>query len=328
MKPVLRPLVHAAIAICLGVTSAATLLYGGTASAQPPLRLIVGFPPGATSDTMTRAIAEGMRAGFDRPVIVENRPGGGGLAAALFVKAAAPDGNTLLMSPFGTMLQPHSVKAAQFNPLTDFVPVTHAATFDIAFAVGPNVPATSLQEFVALVKKDSKRGDFASAAAGSLPHFFALMFAKSAGIEMTHIPYKGTAPAITAAIAGEVSLLSTTSADIGTQVKAGRLRALAVSSAQRSPVLPDTPTLKEAGYNIEGSAWYGFLAPAATPPEVVRRLHTALAASIKSATTTERMRSMGVQPTGTTPEAFAAILKADYERWGAVIKASGFKTDD
>ena len=307
---------------------AVATLADGVAHAQTPLRLIVGFPPGATSDTMTRAIAEGMRAGFERPVIVENRAGGGGLAAALFVKAAAPDGNTLLMSPFGTMLQPHSVKAAQFNPLTDFAQVTQAATFDIAFAIGPSVPAASLQEFVALVKKDARRGDFASAAAGSLPHFFALMFAKSAGIEMTHIPYKGTAPAITAAIAGEVSLLSTTSADIGAQVKAGHLRALAVSSAQRSPVLPETPTLKEAGYNIEGSAWYGFFAPAATPAETVKKLHTALTASIKHAATAERMRSMGVQPTGTTPEGLGAILKNDYERWGAVIKASGFKADE
>ena len=314
--------------IAIGLIGVAAWMLGGAARAQTPLRLIVGFPPGATSDTMTRAIAEGMRAGFDRPVIVENRPGGGGLAAALFVKAAAPDGNTLLMSPFGTMLQPHSVRAAQFNPLTDFAPVTQVATFDIAFALGPNVPAASLQEYVALVKREPKRGDFASAAAGSLPHFFALMFARSAGIEMTHIPYKGTAPAITAAIGGEVSLLSTTSADIGAQVKAGRLRALAVSSVQRSPVLPDTPTFKEAGYHIEGSAWYGFLAPAATPPDVVRKLHAALSAAIQGPATAERMRAMGVQATGTTPEAFAAILKSDYERWGAVIKASGFKADE
>lgn len=297
-------------------------------AAQVPLRLIVGFPPGATADTMTRAIAEGMRPHFDRPIVVENRPGGGGLAAALFVKAAPADGNTLLMSPFGTMLQPHSVKAARFNPLTDFAPVTQASTFDIAFAVGPAVPVKSVQEYVALVRQDPRRGDFASAAAGSLPHFFALMFAKSAGIEMTHIPYKGTAPAITATIAGEVSLLSTTSADIGAQVKGGRLRALAVSSTQRSPALPDTPTLKELGYNIEGSAWYAFLAPAATPPELVNKLNAALVAAIRAPATAERMRGMGVEPTGTTADALAVILKTDYERWGAVIRASGFKVDD
>lgn len=304
------------------------VLLSGTAFAQAPLKLIVGFPPGATSDTMTRAIAEGMRPFFDRPVIVENRPGGGGLAAALVVKAAAPDGNTVLMSPFGTMLQPHSVKAAQFNPLTDFTPLTQAAIFDIAFAVGPNVPANTLAEYVALVKKDAKRGDFASAAAGSLPHFFALMFAKSAGIEMMHIPYKGTAPAITATLAGEVNLLSTTSADIGAQVKAGKLRALAVSSAKRSAVLPDTPTLKEAGYNIEGSAWYGFLAPPGLPADTAKRLNAALTAAIKAPATAERMRALGVEPTGTTAEVFGAILKADYERWGAVIRASGFKADE
>ena len=297
-------------------------------SAQTPLRIIVGFPPGATSDTMTRAIAEGMRATFDRPIIIENRAGGGGLAGALFVKAAPPDGNTLLMSPLGTMLQPHSIRAAAFNPLTDFVPVTQISTFDIAFATGMNVPVATLQEYVALVKKEPRRGDFASAAAGSLPHFFALMFAKSAGIELLHIPYKGTAPAITATLAGEVSLLSTTSADIGAQVKSGKLRALAVSSAKRSPVLPDTPTLRELGYNIEGSAWYGLLAPAKTPPDVVARLNAAFTTAIKTPAVAERLRALGVEPTGTSAADFSAILKSDYERWGAVIRASGFKSDE
>ena len=297
-------------------------------SAQTPLRIIVGFPPGATSDTMTRAIAGGMRATFDHPIIIENRAGGGGLAGALFVKAAPPDGNTLLMSPFGTMLQPHSIRAAAFNPLTDFVPVTQISTFDIAFATGMNVPVATLQEYVALVKKEPKRGDFASAAAGSLPHFFALMFAKSAGIELLHIPYKGTAPAITATLAGEVSLLSTTSADIGAQVKSGKLRALAVSSAKRSPVLPDTPTLRELGYNIEGSAWYGLLAPAKTPPDMVARLNAAFTTAIKTPAVAERLRALGVEPTGTSAADFSAILKSDYERWGAVIRASGFKSDE
>lgn len=315
-----------AAATLLGI--AALAAPAASALAQTPLKLIVGFPPGATSDTMTRAIAEGMRASFERPIVVENRPGGGGLAAALFVKSAAPDGNTLLMAPLGTLLQPHSLKAAQFNPLTDFAPVTQAATFDIAFAVGVGVPAYTLQEYVALVKKEPRRGDFASAAAGSLPHFFALMFAQSAAIKLTHIPYKGTAPAIAATMSGEVSLLSTTSADIGAQVKSGRLRALAVSGAQRSPALPDTPTLKELGYQIEGSAWYGFFAPAATPPGVISQLNAALTAAITHRPTAERMRSMGVLPAATTPAAFAALLKQDYERWGAVIKASGFRADE
>ncbi|MFN0160677.1 MAG: Bug family tripartite tricarboxylate transporter substrate binding protein, partial [Burkholderiales bacterium] len=205
---------------------------------------------------------------------------------------------------------------------------TQISTFDIAFALGANVPATTLKEYVALVKKEPRRGDFASAAAGSLPHFFTLMFAKDAGIEMTHIPYKGTAPAITATIGGEVNLLSTTSADISNQVKAGKLRAIAVSSARRSPALPDVPTLREQGYNIEGSAWYAMVGPPGMAPDLVRRLNAAIVAAIKAPATAERMRNMGVEPTGTTPEAFAAIFKADYERWGAVIRASGFRVDD
>ena len=312
----------------LVVAALAMATTASQAPAQTPLRLVVGFPPGATSDTMTRAIAEGMRPHFDRAIVVENRPGGGGLAALLFVKSQPADGNMLLMSPLGTMLQPHSVKAAQFNPVTDFTTITQASTFDIAFAVGSAVPAKSMQEYVALVKKEPRRGDFASAAAGSLPNFFALMFARTAGIEMTHIPYKGTAPAITATLGGEVNLLSTTAPDISNQVKGGKLRALAVSSAKRSLLLPDTPTFKELGYNIEGSAWYGLLAPAKTPPEVIKKLHTAWVAAIKSPVVAERMRLMGVEPTGTSPEEFGAILKADYERWGTVIRASGFKADD
>ena len=208
------------------------------------------------------------------------------------------------------------------------IPVTQISTFDIAFATGMNVPVATLQEYVALVKKEPRRGDFASAAAGSLPHFFALMFAKSAGIELLHIPYKGTAPAITATLAGEVSLLSTTSADIGAQVKSGKLRALAVSSAMRAPVLPDTPTLRELGYNIEGSAWYGLLAPAKTPPDVVARLNAAFTTAIKTPAVAERLRALGVEPTGTSAADFSAILKSDYERWGAVIRASGFKSDE
>lgn len=303
-------------------------IAASAAQAQTPLRLVVGFPPGATSDTMTRAIAEGMRPHIDRPVVVENRPGGGGLAALLFVKSQPADGNTLLMSPLGTMLQPHSVKAAQFNPVTDLTAVTQASTFDIAFAVGSAVPVNSMQEYVALVKKEPRRGDFASAAAGSLPHFFALMFARTAGIEMTHIPYKGTAPAITAAIGGEISLLSTTAPDISNQVKGGKLRALAVSSGKRSPLLPDTPTFRELGYNIEGSAWYGFFAPARLPADALKRLNAAIVAAIRSPATAERMRSMGVDPTGNEAAEFASQVKNDFDRWGAVIKASGFRSED
>ena len=312
----------------LVVAALAMATTASQAPAQTPLRLVVGFPPGATSDTMTRAIAEGMRPHFDRAIVVENRPGGGGLAALLFVKSQPADGNMLLMSPLGTMLQPHSVKAAQFNPVTDFTTITQASTFDIAFAVGSAVPAKSMQEYVELVKKEPRRGDFASAAAGSLPHFFALMFARTAGIEMTHIPYKGTAPAITATLGGEVNLLSTTAPDISNQVKGGKLRALAVSSAKRSPLLPDTPTFKELGYNIEGSAWYGFFAPAKLPAEMVKRLNATLVAAIKSPATAERMRSMGVDPSGNDAAEFAAQVKHDFDRWGAVIKASGFKSED
>jgi tripartite-type tricarboxylate transporter receptor subunit TctC len=310
------------------------ILAAALAVASPPaaaqdgaVRIVVGFPAGATLDVMTRVIAEQMRATLGRPVIVENRPGAGGRIGNEVVKAAAPDGMTLLMTPLATMsMYPHSFAGQlRYDPFTDFAPVAHASSFQLGIGVGAGVPAASLAEYVALVKKDPKAGFYASAAAGSIPHFLGVMFARTAGIEMTHVPYKGTAPALQAVLAGEISAVSTVVADIATLVKSGKARLLATAGVKRDPQFPDVPTFKEAGYDMEGEGWYGLFAPAMTPQSTVERVAAATIGAVRDAATRAKLENMGLQPTGLGPAELAAIMKADYDKWGPVIRASGFK---
>jgi tripartite-type tricarboxylate transporter receptor subunit TctC len=259
-------------------------------------------------------------------VIVENKPGAGGRIANETVKAATPDGATLLMTPVATMsIFPHSFGDLRYDPFKDFVPVAHLSDFQLSLGVGASVPAKSLKEYVALVKKDPKMGFYASAAAGSIPHFLGVMFARTAGIEMTHVPYKGTAPALQALAAGEIAAATTLAADIGALVKGGRARLLAVSGAARDPAFPDVPTFREQGYDMEGTGWYGLFAPAGTPQAAIDRLSRAAMAAIKDAGVNQKMLAIGLQPTGYGPAELARIMKADYDKWGPVIRASGFK---
>lgn len=306
-----------------------SLAWAATAqAADPPLRIVLGFPPGAGVDTIARLIADKMHTSLDRPVIVENKPGAAGIVANLAVKSAAPDGNTLLLTPLATMVAfPFSFSKLDYDPFKDYVPVAHVAAFPLAFGVGPNVPAKTLAEYVALAKTGGTYANFASAAVGSLPHFFGLLFAKTAGIELTHIPYKGTASVLPALISGEIPAAVLPIADIGGLAKSGKARLLAVSGAKRSPQYPDVPTFKESGYDIEGSAWYALFAPAGTPKEAVDKLAKAAIAAVQQDDFKQKMEPLGVEATGLGPAELGAILKADYEKWGPVIRASGFKAD-
>jgi tripartite-type tricarboxylate transporter receptor subunit TctC len=301
--------------------------FAALAAAQEgSVRMVLGFPAGATSDILSRLVAENMRQTLGQPVIVENKPGAGGRVANETVKAARADGATLLMTPVATMsIFPHSFGDLRYDPFKDFAPVAHLSDFQLSLGVGASVPAKSLKEYVALVKKDPKMGFYASAAAGSIPHFLGVMFARTAGIEMTHVPYKGTAPALQALAAGEIAAATTLAADIGALVKGGRARLLAVSGATRDPAFPDVPTFKEQGYDMEGTGWYGLFAPAGTPQAAIDRLSRAAIAAIKDSGVNQKMLAIGLQPTGYGPAELARIMKADYDKWGPVIRASGFK---
>ena len=320
---------HGCWLAALGVALGLALATPAAGQSDKPIRIVVGFPAGATLDTLTRMIAEKMRGSLSQPVIVENKTGAVGRLATEFVKTQAPDGTTLLMSPLAPMVTfPHSHKRLRYDVFRDFVPVSHVANFQLALAVGPGVSAKTLREYVELVRKDPKMGSYASAAAGSIPHFLGVMFARTAGVELTHVPYKGTAPALTDLLGGQIAAASTTIGDISPLHRAGRLRALAVSGARRSEAAPDVPTFKEQGYDLEGNGWYAMFAPAGTPRDTVERLSRAIAQAAQAADVRAWMLKGGLEPTGTTAEQLAAIHQADYAKWGSVIKASGFTAED
>ncbi len=320
-----HPLRRLLLACAAGALAAAAL---PAAAQDGTIRILVGYPAGATSDALTRVLAEALAARLKQTVIVENKAGAGGRIANELVKAAPADGTTLLMTPVATMsIFPHSYAGElRYDPFKDFAPVAHLANFQVGLGVAADVPAKNLAEYVAWVKADAdKRSFYGSAAAGSIPHFFGVMFARTAGLKLTHVPYKGTAAAMQALAGGEIKALSTVSADIQTLVQGGRARLLAVAGETRSPNFPDVPTFREQGHDLVASPWYGLFAPAGTPPAVVQRLARAVAETLKDPALHRRLVEMGLEPTGHGPDRLAAIMKADHERWGPVIRESGFK---
>lgn len=309
------------------IAVAALIAFAPVVAAQEgTIRMVLGYPAGATSDLLSRLVAEHMRQTLNQPVIVENKPGAGGRIANEAVKGAAADGTTLLMTPVATMaIFPHSFGNLRYDPFKDFDPVAHLADFQLSLGVGMHVPAKTLKEYVELVKKDPKLGFYASAAAGSIPHFLGVMFGRTAGIELTHVPYKGTANVLQALAGGEIAAATTLSADIGTLVKGDKARLLAVSGEKRDPAFPEVPTFKEQGYDMAAIGWYGLFAPAGTPKPAIERLSKAASAAIRDEALRQRLTQIGLEPVGEGPDALARALKADYDKWGPVIRASGFK---
>jgi len=309
----------------LAAIAIAALSFNATAQ-EGTIRIVLGFPAGATSDILSRVVADHMRQGLGQPVIVENKPGAGGRIANELVKAAAPDGTTLLMTPVASMsIFPHSFGNLRYDPFKDYEPVAHLSDFQLALGVSTKVPAKTLAEYVALVKKDSKWGYYASAAAGSIPHFLGVMFARAAGIEMIHVPYKGTANVLQALAGGEISAATTLAADIGSLVRADKARLLVVSGAKRASAFPEVPTFKESGYDMEAYGWYAMFVPAGTPKPAIERLSKAAIAAIHDTAVNKRLVQIGLEPTGYGPAELARIMKADYDKWEPVIKASGFR---
>lgn len=307
---------------------AAALSLSVPAAAQGIVKIVVGYPAGATSDALTRVIAEHMAGTLKQTVIVENKPGAGGRIANELVKAAPADGLTLLMTPVATMgIFPHSYAGQlRYDPFKDFAPVAHLSSFQVGLGVATSVPAKTLAEYVAWVKTDPQKNSFyGSAAPGSIPHFFGVMFGRAAGLQMTHVPYKGTAAAMQAIASNEISAISTVAADIRTLVQSDRARLLAVAGDKRDPAFPNVPTFKELGYDLVAKPWYALFAPAGTPQAVLDKLSAAAMAAVADPALHKRLEEMGLEPTGYGPDKLAAILKADHERWGEVIRASGFK---
>ena len=295
---------------------------------ESPIRIVSPYPAGGVGDTAARMIADSMRTRLNRTVIVENKPGAAGRLGIQSVKDAPADGSVLLFTPMAPMaLFPHVYDNLAYDPARDFQPISQIGTFDLGVAVGANVPAKNLQELVDWLKSHPDQAVYGTPAAGSLPHFFAVLFARHTGIDLRHVAYKGNAQAITDLIGGHLPMHFTSTQDLVEAHKAGRIRVLATSGRARSSALPEVPTFTESGYAIRGEGWYGIYAPAKAPAEVVAQLNRAVVEAVRLDEFSKRLTPLGVQTTGTSAEEFSRIQKSDSELWGPVVKASGFKPE-
>lgn len=318
-------MIRIALAAALGLIA---IDPGNAQGSEATIRIVIPYPAGGVGDMAARMIADSMRTRLNRTVIVENKPGAAGRLGIQWVKDAPADGTVLLFTPIAPMaLFPHVYDNLAYDPVRDFQPVSQVGTFDLGMAVGANVPARNLKELVDWLKTHPDQAAYGTPAAGSLPHFFAVLFARAAGLDLRHVTYKGNSQAITDLIGGHLPMHFTSTQDLVEAHKAGRIRVLATSGRERSTALPEVPTFTESGYGIRGEGWHGIYAPARTPVEVVAQLNQAVVEAVRTAEFSKRLTPLGVQPTGTSAEEFAKIQKFDSELWAPVVKASGFKPE-
>ncbi|GAB3649803.1 Bug family tripartite tricarboxylate transporter substrate binding protein [Ramlibacter alkalitolerans] len=317
------------------VLAAATVLAcgAGGAFAQPfpgkPIRLLVGFPPGGGVDIIARAISQRLGERLGQPVIVENRPGAGGNIAAEMVARAAPDGSTLLVSAVSSLAISASLyKNPRYDLLKDFTPVAVVASVPNVLVVNPAVKARNVAELIALAKANPGRINFGSAGNGTTVHFAGELFKSMADIDIVHVPYKGAAPAMSDLLAGQVQIMFDFLSAANAHIRSGKLVALGVTGAKRSPLLPNVPTIAEAGlpgYEVLGA--FGVMAPAGTPPEIVQRLNHDIRDVVKLPDVRERLVSSAATPEYETPEEFAATLKAEVAKWARIVARTGVQLD-
>ena len=311
-----------ALMVLLTVTSAQAQ------TAQQPIRIVFPSPAGGAGDALVRMLAVSMQGSLGRPVIVENKAGAGGRIGVQMVKDAPADGSVLLVTHVAPMVVNREGQWAAeggYDPVADFEPISQIATFDLGVAVGPGVPAKSLQELLEWLKSNPAQATYGSPAAGSLPHFFAVQLGRMTGIDLRHVAYKGSPPAITDLMGGHLPTYFGPTQELVEAHKAGNIKILATSGVARSPALTDVPTFREAGYAIEAEVWFGVYGPGRTPADVIARLNKAIVAAIQTSEIKTRMLALGLRPTGSSSTELAKIQHADFERWGPVVKASGFK---
>ena len=308
-----------------------TAAQGAEAQTYPskPVRFIVPFAPGGPTDIFARAVSAKLAEALGQPVVVDNRGGAGGNIGTEMVAKAAADGYTLLMGTVGThAINPSLYPRVGFDPIRDFAPITLVADTPSLLAVHPSVPANTVRELVAIAKAKPGQLSYASAGNGTSNHLAGVLLCMMAGIEMVHIPYKGSGPALIDVLAGQVPVMFNNPASIMPHLKAGKLRALALSSATRSRLLPALPTLAESGVpGFEVRSWHGAFAPAGTSRDIVTRLHGEIVKALSQPDVKERFEAQGVELVGNRPEEFAAFLQKEQVKWSKVVKASGMRAD-
>ena len=319
----------------LGLATTGTLLsltgLGARAQTMDSAKIFVGFAPGGTVDVTGRRVAEKLRDVYAKSVVIENRTGAGGQIALSALKTATPDGTTCLVTPMSMLgIYPHTYKKLPYDPVADFAPVSLAVQFDFGFAVGPMVPAAvkTLADYLAWCKANPSNANFGSPAAGSVPHFVGELFGRAAGIDLKHIPYRGTQPAIVDMMGGQLSSVSGPVGEFLQHLPTGKARLLATSGATRNKFAPTVATFAEQGFkDLVFNEWFGFYLPGKAPAELVNRLSTAIRAALAAPEMVEGLAQMGLEAKGSTPAELAALLKRDTERWAPLVKTIGFTAE-
>ncbi len=310
-------------------------LAPGAASAQTakdypnkPIHLVAPIPPGGSTDVLLRDVARRLQERWGQPAVVENKPGGAASIGTAAVARAPADGYTLLLVNSGHAINGHVYAKLPFDPVKDFVPVVQMTSLSLGLFVNPSVPAKNLAEFIALLKSKPGALSFASSGNGGATHLAGESFLLATGTKMVHVPYRGSAPAIADVVAGQVPVSFADVPLAAPFFKTGALRPLAVSSATRSPMLPDVPTFDESGLpGILSSVWVGILAPAGTPADIVQKLNREIVAILREPAMSARLVDQGFEVVAGTPEQFGQLIKADYDRFGVIVRKAGIKVD-
>ena len=294
-----------------------------------PVRLVVPFPAGGTTDILARAMAEKLSGALGQQFVVDNRPGAGGNIGSDIVAKSQPDGYTLLMGTVGThAINPSLYPKMPYDHVKDFVPVVLVAGVPNVLVVNPTVPAKTVAELIALAKEKPGTINFASSGNGTSIHLSGELFKLLAGVQIAHVPYKGSAPALTDLIGGQVQIMFDNLPSALPHIKGGKLRALAVTSSKRAPALPDLPTIAESGVaGFEASSWFGILAPAATPRDIVQRINAEANKALHAPDMREKLLAQGAEAVGNSPEFFADTIRTETVKWAKVVKDSGARVD-
>lgn len=317
-----------ALTVCWALTIVAAFAATAPAGAQesgPPIRILVGFPAGGTIDVVARLLADQLRADLGTPVIVESRPGAGGLLAAQGVKSAAPDGRSLLLSPDHTMVMlPLTTNVPDFKPLADFAPVSQVARYAGGVGVSAGTGAKTLPAFFAWAKANPSKANVGVPAAGSVPQFVVGLLAKRSGVPLAVVPYRGSAPMVQDLLGDQVAAGTTALGDLLEYHPSGRINVVAVLGQERSPLLPDVPTLREQGHDIVWDYWIGMFAPAGTPGPEVDRLNAAIGRALARPDIRERMQRIVFEPAAGSPAALAERVRADTDYWAPIVRESSW----
>ncbi len=319
-------------AITIAAVACAALCAASVSAQQPypsrPIRIVVPFAAGGPSDMLARTLAQKLQEAWGQPAIVDNRTGASGIIGADFVAKSAPDGYTLLLAQVGDTISMSLFSKLPYHFEKDFAPITLVGQTAFILVTHPSVPAQNVQELIALAKSIPGSLTFGSGSAGAASHLAGELLKTMAGVDIVHIPYKGQAPATTDLLSGQISLMFNNPMTSLGHVKAGRLRALAVSTAKRSSGLPDVPTIAESGLpGFDVGFWLGTLAPTGTPRPIIEKLNAEMVKVVRMPDVVERLGALGVEPIGSTPDEFARIIRAEVVRWAKVVKDAGVKAD-